>query len=702
MSLDAELAARSRATWGADARPEQELPQSLRGPFTGSPPRRLAAWVGRHRLRRELADDFVRTAMGPSQGLPVASQRQVVGFLGGLLAGRWRLVTLIVLANAVAALAGVVVPRLLGDLVDDTAARLAAVGTAADRSADPAATPLSPATADALLSAAAVTCLVVAAVVDLQAAFTLVARIGAAALGQGVLAHAREQVIRSILRLPLSRVESASTGDLVTRVTRDVGAMSESVRWALPEAIVASVTVALTLAALAANSLYLAAPTFVLIALALLQVRRYLRQAPAGYLTEAGSYARINTTLTETVEGARTVEALGLGPARRSRGWVDLELSGQAERYTMSLRNLLFVVMDIAFGMPRVLTLAAGAYGYAQGWVSLGQITAAMLYIEAIWGPFDTLVHTVDRVQVGVASTTRLLGIAQLPADREPGDARPGGRDLLGLGLRYAYRPGHDVLHGIDLRLRPGERLAIVGPSGSGKSTLGRLLAGIHAPRTGSVTVGGVELTALPIETLRREVALVTQEHHVFVGTLRDNVLLAGDDGPLHDGPLHDGPLRVDGARRDDEVPDGDAPAPEISDDDARVIEALTAVDAWEWVAALPERLDTLVGSGRAPLTPGQAQQIALARLVIADPHTLVLDEATSLIDPRTARHLEGSINALLEGRTVVAIAHRLHTAHDADRIAVVIDGRIAELGTHDELLTRGGEYAALWRAWTS
>ena len=193
------------------------------------------------------------------------------------------------------------------------------------------------------------------------------------------------------------------------------------------------------------------------------------------------------------------------------------------------------------------------------------------------------------------------------------------------------------------------------------------MLSGINAPRTGSATVGGVELTALPLDVLRTEVALVTQEHHVFVGTIRDNVILAREDSP-----------------------------------DEATIAALAMVDAWDWVDRLPQRLDTVIGSGNARLTPAQAQQIALARLVLADPHTLVLDEATSLIDPRTARHLEGSMAAVLEGRTVVAIAHRLHTAHDADRIAVVIDGRIVELGSHAELVAADGEYAALWRAWTS
>ena len=206
----------------------------------------------------------------------------------------------------------------------------------------------------------------------------------------------------------------------------------------------------------------------------------------------------------------------------------------------------------------------------------------------------------------------------------------------------------------------------MVGPSGAGKSTLGRLLAGIHPPRTGAVTVGGVGLVELPLDDLRGHVALVTQEHHVFVGTLRENLALAAPPGA-----------------GDDEIRD-----------------ALDAVDALDWVDALPEGLDTVVGSGGRALTAAQAQQIALARLVLADPHTLVLDEATSLIDPRAARHLERSLAAVLEGRTVIAIAHRLFSAHDADRVAVVEDGVIAELGSHDELVAAGGSYAALWDSW--
>ncbi len=642
-AVTGDLLASSAASWRDRAAEPPAVPEDLLVDRSLPWGARLRALRRRHQLRTDRADATYADSRNPERGWPVADNAAVWAFFVDLLARRRGRFTAMVLLNALAAGCALLVPRLLGGLIDRTVA------------------------GDVTTSSITALALVIAVAVCGQALFTFLGQRTSTLFGQDLLASAREYIIGVIMRLPLGQVESASTGDLVTRVTRDVGTMSRSVQYGVPMAIICALTVSLSIVAMVVNSPLLAAPALVLIGFSMVQVRRYLRRAPRGYITEGSTYSRINTSLTETVEGARTVEALGLGARRVQVGEEDLAVSAQAERYTMTLRNLLFAVIDVAFNAPRVLTVLVGAYGFSRGWVTLGQITAGVLYVEALSGPLDRLIGEVDRLQVGAASTSRLLGIAEVPPDRAPGRDRPAGPELRGRDLRFAYREGHDVLHGVDLDLHVGERLAIVGPSGSGKSTLARLLSGINAPRTGSVTVGGVDAVSLPLEELRTQVALVTQEHHVFKGSVRDNILLAREEST-----------------------------------DADVWAALSAVGSADWVERLPAGLDTLVGSGNLALTPAQAQQVALARLIIADPHTLVLDEATSLIDPRTARTVEGSINALLEGRTVVAIAHRLHTAHDADRIAVVIDGRVAELGSHDELVAHDGEYAALWRAWTS
>ena len=361
------------------------------------------------------------------------------------------------------------------------------------------------------------------------------------------------------------------------------------------------------------------------------------------------------------------MEALGLGESRVRRVDADIAGSYAAERYTLWLRTRFFPAVEVtSYLLPGVATLMLGGWLYTRGQVSLGEVTAATLYVQMLIDPVDRVIAILDELQVGMASLSRLLGVAHVPDDRVATGRRPDGEQIAAEDVRFAYVEGRDVLHGVDLEVGVGERLAMVGPSGAGKSTLGRLLAGIHPPRTGSVTVGGVGLTELPLSDLRGDVALVTQEHHVFVGSIRENLALAVDD---------------------------------VASDD-RLHGALAAVDALEWVQQLPDGLDTVVGSGGMALTPAQAQQVALARLVLADPHTLVLDEATSLIDPRAARHLERSLAAVLEGRTVIAIAHRLFSAHDADRVAVVEDGRITEFGSHDELVARGGSYADLWDSW--
>ena len=575
-----------------------------------------------------------------SERLPIAGGAEVRANALALFRRHRGAFSIVLGLHALAAVAGLAGPRLLGGLVQDVqeGTTTAHVNTVI---------------------------LVLASFVLAQTALTWFARRTSFVLSETVFAGLREDFMRRVLALPLSTVERAGTGDLVSRTTADVDTLARTVRFAIPETLIAAVTSVLTIVAALLVSPVAAIPCVVGLPAIVIGTRWYLRRAPAGYLWERAAYATLTGTVGETVDGGRTIDALGLGDERVRRIDEDLADAYRAERRTLYLRTIWFPTVEVAYVLPVAAALVWGGWLVSSGRASIGEVTAVALYVQQLADPVDRLISWLDEIQVGATSFARLVGVEQVPNDRTATGEEPEHERLNALDVRYAYTEGRDVLHGLDLHLTPGERIAVVGPSGAGKSTLGRLLAGIHPPRTGRVEVGDVRLVDLTLETLRREVALVTQEQHVFVGTLADNLRLA----------------RV-----------------ESSDDDLRA--ALAAVDSLEWAEALPDRLDTVVGAGGHPLTPPQQQQVALARLVLADPHTLVLDEATSLLDPRAARHLESSLASVLEGRTVVAIAHRLQTAHDADRVAVVEDGKLAELGTHDELVRQDGSYAALWDSW--
>jgi ABC-type multidrug transport system fused ATPase/permease subunit len=387
-------------------------------------------------------------------------------------------------------------------------------------------------------------------------------------------------------------------------------------------------------------------------------LRYFLRRARTAYLAEGAANSQVAEELAATVAGARTIEAFALRGVRVASGEAALARSRAARRRTLWLRCVLFPIAEISYGVPVALALCFGGLLYAHGEASLGAVVAAVFYLRQLAGPLEEILIYGDDLQSSIASFARIEGLAVVPrpATADPGE--PDGNRIRVRDVRYAYGAGlPDVLHGVDLEVRPGERLAIVGLSGAGKSTLGRLVAGVDRPRTGTVTTGGVAVADLPPERLREQVVLVTQEHHVFQDSLRANLMSLRADDDLYAA------LRTVGA---------------------------------DWATDLDREL------GEEPLSGAQAQQLALARVMLADPHTVILDEATALLDPTTARAAERALGAVLHDRTVIAIAHRLQTAHDADRVAVMDAGRIVELGTHDQLIAAGGAYAALWRIWHS
>lgn len=573
--------------------------------------------------------------------LPLAGPADVRRAAAGLVRADRRAFAGVLALNGLAALAGLAGPWLLGRIVDGV--RDGGGVAVVDR--------LAP-----VILLCAVT----------QLLLSRWARYVGHRFGERTLARVRERFVDRALALPSSVVERAGTGDLTARGTADVTAVGTTLRDAGPSLLVNAVQSLFLMAAVLVVAPLPGALGLLGLTPIWLVLRWYLRRARAAYLAEGAANSDVAEIVAATAAGARTVEAFRLEERRIRASREALETSRRTRFHTLFLRTVFFPVVEVSYVVPVAGVLLLGGWLHQQGTVSLGAVVSVSLYLLQLTGPLDEVLMRLEQLQAGGASFARVEGLARAPRQVERGAGPDPAGGLIDVsGVRYAYDGGGEVLRGVDLTVTPGERLAVVGPSGAGKTTLSRLLAGVDAPTSGTVTVGGVPVSALDPERLRRQVVLVTQEHHVFLGSVRDNLRIA-----------------------------------EPAATDEEVWAALDVVGAAPWVRELPRGLDTELGEGGHATDGSQAQQLALARVVLADPHTLILDEATALLDPTTARHTERALAAVLEGRTVIAVAHRLHTAHDADRVAVMEDGRLTELGTHETLVAAGGTYASLWNSW--
>lgn len=481
-------------------------------------------------------------------------------------------------------------------------------------------------------------------------------------LGERIVARLRADVVRHALGMPIRLVRAWGTGDVVVRSTQDVQVVAKTLQVAVPEMLNAGLVVVFTVGAVTVIHPLLGLCALSGGVLIWGVARWYLRRADAVYAALAHARAKAADVIHASTSGAGTVEMLGLQEQRHEARVSVLTRFRDDSVHALWLRTVLFPTVDVGHAIPVGVVLGVGSLLSINGPLSVGAVVSATLLTWQLTEPVDKILEWVDQFQMAGASLARIDAVRGRERD-EIDESPPGSAEVVVDGATFEYRSGSPALDDVSLAVPPGQRLAVVGRSGAGKSTLALLVSGLEDPTEGSVRVGGAEVARVDDTRRRGLVVLVTQELHVFRGTVYDNVALGHD-----------------------------------TDTDA-VRQALIDVDA-HWVEDLDDGLRTVVGEGGQVLTPGQAQQLALARVVLADPAVVVLDEATSLMSPRAARDAESALAAVLEGRTVVSIAHRLHTAESADRVVVLDDGRVVEDGTHDELVSGSGHYAAMWAQW--
>ena len=491
-----------------------------------------------------------------------------------------------------------------------------------------------------------------------------------ARVGESFLRELRVRVFQHLLSLGLDFFERERTGRLVSRLTSDVEAMQELVQTGLTMFVQNILVFIGAIFAIFVTSWQLALCTLVVVPPVYVASRWFRRESNRAYLEVRERIGTNLATLQEGLAGVRVVQAFGRERAFTRRFSETNEAQFDANLETARIATRYFPLVEYAGVAGIAIIIGMGGFLVDRKIIEIGVVASFVLYLNYLFEPVQQLSQLFNVLQSAGAALHKLFDLLDTAASIKE---RPGAVDLPSNGaievddISFAYGVGPEVLHDVSLRVASGERIALVGPTGAGKSTLAKLLVRFYDPSSGSVTFGGVDLRDATLSSLRKRIVVVPQEGYLFAGTIRENVRVG---------------------------------RPEASD--AEIEAALEALGIRERFVQLPEGLDTEVRERGSRLSAGERQLVSLARAALADPAVLVLDEATSNLDPGTERAVEHALEALTTNRTVVVIAHRLSTAARADRIAVIDQGRLQEIGTHDELLHGEGRYASLWASWSA
>jgi ATP-binding cassette subfamily B protein len=487
--------------------------------------------------------------------------------------------------------------------------------------------------------------------------------------GEDAMMRLRIRTFEHIHRLSIAEQSEEKRGVFVARVTADVDAMQQFMEWGGIAWIWAGLQVVGSLALMLYFSWQLAVAIVLLVVPLGLIVRALQGRLSAAYDLARTRVGELLSEVSESVMGAAVVRAYGLDESTHGRVREAIDRRYHAEVAAHFRAATLFPLSTVFYAVAVSTVIVLGA-GFGPAWgLTFGRVTAFMFLADSFLHVFTDLPEIYSETQTAIAGWRKVLAVNDLPVEiLEPADGRrlpQGPLSVTARDVEFSYREGGPVLQGISLDVEPGEHVAIVGETGCGKTTFVKLVSRLADPRAGRIEVGGVDLRETPAASRHRSIRMVPQDGFLFDTTVRDNVR-AGRAGAT----------------------------------DREIESAFDELGLAGWVASLPRGLDTHVGERGEALSVGERQLVALARAQIADPGLLILDEATSAVDPATERRISEALRRLSAGRTTITVAHRLSTAEGADRVFVFDAGRLVETGTHADLVGADGTYARLYRSW--
>lgn len=488
-------------------------------------------------------------------------------------------------------------------------------------------------------------------------------------IGESFLRDLRTRVFEHLQRLSMPFYDREKAGVIVSRMTSDVDSLQELVQMGLLMFVSNGLLLVVSVVVLAVVSWQLLLLCLVCVPFVVMASIRFQRASNVAYLEVRDGIGSTLSQLQEGIAGVRVVQAFGREDVESARFEQGSRRLFDAHMRSVKISAWYLPVIELAGLLTTAMAIGVGGWWVQTGTLTVGDVTFFVLTLSNLFEPIQQLSQLFNILQSAGAALNKLFGVLDTPVDVPE---RAGAVDLPERGeieveqVGFAYVPGAPVLSGVDLRIPIGARLALVGPTGAGKSTLAKLIARLYDPTEGTVRYAGIDLRDATQRSLRQRVVVVPQEGFLFNGTILDNVRLAR------------------AGATDDEV-----------------LEALDAIGVRQRFDLLPEGIHTEVRERGSRLSAGEKQLVSLARAALADPAVLVLDEATSSLDPGTEVIVEEAMTRLMEGRTVIVIAHRLSTAERADVVGVVADGRLLELGPHEELVHQDGHYAALFATWS-